>query len=75
MPLDYLRSIAQETFPLRVDDEHNLRCVEVLRAASLITAEIFEGDMVHEFAFAIVRGITHEGRAALERDAVNKPLA
>jgi hypothetical protein len=75
MPLDYLRSIAQETFPLRVNDQHGLHCVEVLRGASLITAEIFEGDMVHEFKFAIVRRITHEGRAALERDAANKPPA
>lgn len=75
MPLDYLRSIAAETFPLRVNDPHGLRCVEVLRAASLITAEIFDGDMVHEHTFAIVRNITHEGRAALERDAANKPLA
>jgi hypothetical protein len=75
MPLDYLRFIAQQTFPLRVDDEHDLRCVEVLRAASLIAVEVFEGDLVHQSAFAIVRGITHQGRAALQRDAGNKPLA
>lgn len=75
MPLDYLHSIAQETFPLRVNDQHGVSCVEVLRAALLIRAEIFEGDMVHEFTFAIVRGLTHEGRAVLERDAANKPLA
>ena len=75
MPLDYFRSIAQATLPLRVNDQHGLRCVEVLRAASLVTAEIYEGDMIHEPTFAIVRDITHQGRAALERDAANKPLA
>ncbi|HVR52948.1 MAG TPA: hypothetical protein VMS38_24705 [Pseudorhodoferax sp.] len=74
MPLDYFRTIAQSELPLRVEDEHGVQCVHVLRAAGLVEATVVYGDATGA-PFAIVHAITHEGQAALQRDSRNKPLA
>lgn len=75
MPLDYLRSIAQSAFPLEVTDPHGLRCIHVLVAAQLVEATISEDEQPGSGETAVVHSITHEGRAVLERDAGNKPIA
>lgn len=74
MPMDYFRSIAASAFPMRVEDEHGVQCVHVLRAAGLVEATVVYGDAPGA-PFAIIHGITHEGQAVLQRDNRNKPLA
>jgi hypothetical protein len=52
-----------------------VRASEVLRAARLVEADIEDADTPGNYRFAIVNTITAEGRAALARDAGNKPIA
>lgn len=74
MPLDYLRTIEKASFPLPVDDQHAMRCLDVLKAADLVEATIHE-DAEGHYASAVVLRITHQGRAALERLKLQKPPA
>jgi hypothetical protein len=75
MPMNYLRSIAHETFPLRVEDRRDIDCIAVLRAAKLVEAEIEDAATPGEYRCAIVNGITLEGWVVIARDAENKPIA
>ncbi|HVR49814.1 MAG TPA: hypothetical protein VMS38_08750 [Pseudorhodoferax sp.] len=75
MPMHYLRSIAQQSLPMRVEDQHDIDCIAVLRAAKLVEAEIEDGDTPGEYRFAIVNSITLEGWVVIARDAGNKPIA
>lgn len=69
MPMDYLRSIEHAAFPLRVEDQYAIRCIDVLRAAELVEATIASADSPGSYAFAIVERITPLGRAELGRHA------
>jgi hypothetical protein len=64
MPLDYLRTLDRASLPLKVTDEHALRCIAVLRAAELIDADIID-DGHGQAILATVHRITHQGDAAL----------
>lgn len=65
MPMDYLRSIEHECFPLQIEDAHSLQCVRVLRAARLIEADIQTSPHSGIDTMGLVRSITNEGRVAL----------
>jgi hypothetical protein len=75
MPLDYLQSVKNHEFPLRVSDVHGVECVQVLAAAGLIDATFEPGERPGTDIAAVVQRITSEGVAALNRYAQGKPLA
>lgn len=75
MPMNYLRTIAKQPLPLRVEDRSVIDCIVILRAAKLVEAEIEDGDMPGDYRFATIKSITLEGWVVIARDAGNKPIA
>lgn len=74
MVLDFLVRLAQQELPIRVESVHEVDCAFTLQAAGLIDAELAnEGGAGH--GYALIRGITHAGRAALQRKDEGEPLA
>lgn len=69
MPMDYLRTIENAQFPLRVESTHDINNVAVLKAAGLVDAEISgtpaDSPSPGEPEVAVVSGITPLGRKAL----------
>ena len=72
MPLDYLRSIENESFPLQTTDVHAVDCIRVLLAAEMIDAQVLPEGRAGQPALALVNGITPLGRAALARQESGK---
>ena len=71
MPVDYLRKIEHETFPLRVDDPCDLQCVAILKAQGLIEGAISPPGGVKgvpsQRAYALVLRITPLGHMELSK--------
>ena len=73
MPMDYLRSIEYLDLPLRVDDEHAVQCIRVLRAAGMVDATFVASEVLGR-EVAAVQAITTKGRVALAQHAQGKPF-
>ncbi|QFZ86158.1 MULTISPECIES: hypothetical protein [Variovorax] len=66
MPMDFLRRIEDQSFPLTVTDPVDIRNAAVLVAAGLVEAQLPTESDGPELSGVIVR-ITPVGRAALQR--------
>jgi len=67
MPLSYLRQIERATLPLTVTDPREVRQVELLRAALVITATLRRATPASQPHSAVVHEITPAGRLLLRR--------
>lgn len=66
MPLDYLRQISHEVFPLTISDPQEIDKLRVLAAAQMIEVDL---PAVVSTGVAVVRKITGYGRAAISAPA------
>lgn len=66
MPMDFLRRIEEEKFPLTVTDPEDVRNVAVLAAAGLVEA-VLQPEIESLELPGTVLGITPLGHAALKR--------
>jgi hypothetical protein len=68
MPLDYLRSIGNSTFPLHTEDPSEINSVAVLEAAGMVEATLPSVCRARQkLRQAVVLGVTPLGRTALVR--------
>jgi hypothetical protein len=67
MVLDFLARLAQQQLPMRVETLYEIDCAHTLQAAGLIEVAFVDADGPDGHGHAVIRGITHEGRAALDR--------
>ena len=68
MSRDYLHKIERAAFPLRVEDQCDIGCIHVLRAAGMLEAAVTpSSEAGKDFELAIVHRITTKGRDELER--------
>ena len=67
MPRDYLKKIEHATFPLRVDDQYEVRCVYVLQAAELVEVDVVQAATKQAGEVVMVRRITPMGKAEIDR--------
>jgi hypothetical protein len=70
MPLNFLRVIERATLPLTVTDPEDIRQIELLRAALVITATVQRTSPDAQPQSAVVHGITREGRHLLQKGVV-----
>lgn len=67
MPREYLKKIEHAAFPLRSEDEHEIECIYILRAAGMLEAAVTPGKGPDRFELAVVYRITLKGRHELDR--------
>jgi hypothetical protein len=66
MAMNFLRRIADASFPLLINEEADMQCTAVLAAAQLVEANLPEpGEPLHKGA--VILRITPMGRAELRR--------
>lgn len=69
MPMDFLASIEEASFPLAVRDEGGIHCAAVLHAAQLVEAMLPPSQSEPGSRVAIILRITPLGRAHLNAKA------
>jgi hypothetical protein len=66
MAADFLAHVAQQKLPMRVETPYAVDCAFILQAAGLVDAEL-SNEGGQGYGYAVIRSVTHEGRAALKR--------